>query len=242
MRYIDIVSRCVTYLLLTGALAFSAAEPVWAADSIAQVEATTTGSAGSEPKVEDDETGRPDDPSKTLAGPDHVGAGDPPLLVGGRPQRNPGVAAQYAVIGLGAVARSPHRGVRRLLVLVDPDGAGVAGLEAGGGCQLHVRPHPGRHQNQIGVEVSLVGGHRGHAAARSSLRRSDGDPGVVLDAVLTKEIGKHWRIRLLGRNLLTPTIERTQLVRPSTTNIETEETVRSYTSGAQISLGLNYSF
>ncbi len=65
---------------------------------------------------------------------------------------------------------------------------------------------------------------------------------VVLDAVLTKEIGEHWRIRLLGRNLLTPTIERTQLVRPSTTNIETEETVRSYTSGAQISLGLNYSF
>ena len=65
---------------------------------------------------------------------------------------------------------------------------------------------------------------------------------VVLDAVLTQEIGDHWRIRLFGRNLLTPTIERTQLVRPSTTNIETNEIVRSYTSGAQISLGLNYTF
>ncbi|SFR35191.1 Outer membrane receptor proteins, mostly Fe transport [Robiginitalea myxolifaciens] len=65
---------------------------------------------------------------------------------------------------------------------------------------------------------------------------------VVLDAVLTKELGEHWRFRLIGRNLLTPTIERTQLVRPSTTNIETNEVVRSYTSGAQISLGLNYRF
>ena len=65
---------------------------------------------------------------------------------------------------------------------------------------------------------------------------------MVLDAVLIQELGEHWRIRLMGRNLLTPTIERTQLVRPSTTNIETEEVVRSYTSGAQISLGLNYTF
>ncbi|MEM7380354.1 MAG: TonB-dependent receptor [Bacteroidota bacterium] len=65
---------------------------------------------------------------------------------------------------------------------------------------------------------------------------------VVLDAVLSKEFGKHWRLRLIGRNLLNPDIERTQLVRPSTTNIETEEIVRSYTSGTQISLGLNYRF
>ena len=63
---------------------------------------------------------------------------------------------------------------------------------------------------------------------------------VVLDAVITKQIDRHWRIRLRGRNLLTPTIERTQLVRPSTTGIETEEIVRSYTTGAQIILGINY--
>ncbi len=65
---------------------------------------------------------------------------------------------------------------------------------------------------------------------------------VVLDAVVSKEFGDHWRLRLIGRNLLNPDIERTQLVRPSTTNIETEEIVRSYTLGTQISLGLNYRF
>ncbi len=63
---------------------------------------------------------------------------------------------------------------------------------------------------------------------------------VVMDAVVTKTFNRHWRLRLRGRNLLNPTIERTQLVRPSTTGIETEETVRSYTSGAQITLGVNY--
>lgn len=65
---------------------------------------------------------------------------------------------------------------------------------------------------------------------------------VVLDAVLSKEFGEHWRLRLIGRNLLNPEIKRTQLVRPSTTGIETDEIVRSYTTGSQISLGVNYSF
>jgi len=65
---------------------------------------------------------------------------------------------------------------------------------------------------------------------------------VVLDAVLGKEFGEHWRVRLIGRNLLNPEIKRTQLVKPSTTNIETDEIVRSYTAGSQISLGLNYTF
>jgi outer membrane receptor protein involved in Fe transport len=65
---------------------------------------------------------------------------------------------------------------------------------------------------------------------------------VVLDAVVIKSIGEHWRIRAIGRNLLNPEIKRTQLVRPSTTNIETEETVRSYTTGVQIRLGLAYTF
>lgn len=65
---------------------------------------------------------------------------------------------------------------------------------------------------------------------------------VVLDAVISKEFGDHWRVRLRGRNLLNPDIRRTQLVRPSTTGIQTEQTVRSYTTGSQISLGINYSF
>ena len=65
---------------------------------------------------------------------------------------------------------------------------------------------------------------------------------VVFDATLTKELGEHWTLRFLGRNLLNPDIKRTQLVKPSTTNVETEEIVRSYTSGTTLSLGLNYSF
>ncbi len=65
---------------------------------------------------------------------------------------------------------------------------------------------------------------------------------VTLDAVLIKEFGAHWRLRFIGRNLLNPDIKRTQLVRPSTTGIETEETVRSYTSGSTLSLGVSYSF
>lgn len=65
---------------------------------------------------------------------------------------------------------------------------------------------------------------------------------VLLDAVLSKEWGNHWQLRLIGRNLLNPEIKRTQLVRPSTTGIETEEVVRSYTAGAQLRLGLTYTF
>lgn len=65
---------------------------------------------------------------------------------------------------------------------------------------------------------------------------------VVLDAVIGKEVGAHWSFRLTGRNLLNPEIRRTQLVRPSTTGIQSEETVRSYTAGAQLSFGINYTF
>ncbi len=65
---------------------------------------------------------------------------------------------------------------------------------------------------------------------------------VSLDAVLIKEFGEHWRLRFIARNLLNPDIRRTQLVKPSTTGIETEQTVRSYNSGSVLSLGVNYSF
>ncbi len=64
---------------------------------------------------------------------------------------------------------------------------------------------------------------------------------VVLDAVVSKEIGEHVTVRLIGRNLLNPEIERTQLIRPSS-GIETEEIVRSYSVGAQFSLGFSYRF
>ena len=65
---------------------------------------------------------------------------------------------------------------------------------------------------------------------------------VVLNTVISKEIGKHWKLSFNGENLLNPVIKQTQLVRNTITDIETEETVFSYTSGVGLSLGLSYSF
>lgn len=65
---------------------------------------------------------------------------------------------------------------------------------------------------------------------------------VTLDLILNKEFGDHWSIQLKGQNLLNPTIERVQKIRPSTTGVETSRTVRSYDNGAEFSLGINYSF
>ena len=65
---------------------------------------------------------------------------------------------------------------------------------------------------------------------------------VTLNTVLSKELGDHWSLKFTGKNLLNPEIERVQNIKPSTTGIETTETVRSYTRGAVLSLGVNYSF
>lgn len=65
---------------------------------------------------------------------------------------------------------------------------------------------------------------------------------VSLDALLGKELGNGWSMKLSGKNLLNPEIKRTQNVRPNTTGIETKETVRSYFRGAEVSLGVNYKF
>ena len=65
---------------------------------------------------------------------------------------------------------------------------------------------------------------------------------VVLDAVVSKELGEHVMLRLIGRNLLNPKIERTQLVRESSTGLDVNRVVRSYDIGAQFSLGFNYTF
>jgi len=45
-----------------------------------------------------------------------------------------------------------------------------------------------------------------------------------------------------GKNLLNPEIKQTQLIKNPVTNIETEQTVSSYSTGMGISLGLNYKF
>ncbi|MCY2686208.1 TonB-dependent receptor [Salinimicrobium sp. TH3] len=65
---------------------------------------------------------------------------------------------------------------------------------------------------------------------------------ISLDAVLSQDLGDYWGIKFTGKNLLNPTVERVQDVKPSTTGIETTETVRSYTRGAVLSLGINYNF
>ena len=65
---------------------------------------------------------------------------------------------------------------------------------------------------------------------------------VSLDAIMSKNFGEHFNLKLTGKNILNPEIKRTQNVRPSTTGIETTETVRSYTRGATISLGVGYKF
>ena len=63
---------------------------------------------------------------------------------------------------------------------------------------------------------------------------------VVLDAILSQDLGKHWSIKMTAKNLLNPKIKREQNIKPSTTGIETTETVRSYSRGSVFSLGINY--
>ena len=65
---------------------------------------------------------------------------------------------------------------------------------------------------------------------------------VSLDLILSKTINKHFKIGISGKNILNPEIKRTQLIKPSTTNVETDETVLSYTRGARFGLNLNYTF
>lgn len=65
---------------------------------------------------------------------------------------------------------------------------------------------------------------------------------VTLDLIVRKSFGEHWQLGLSAKNILNPEIERTQLVRPSTTGIEREETVLSYSRGAQLGINLNYTF
>ncbi len=64
---------------------------------------------------------------------------------------------------------------------------------------------------------------------------------VTLNAIVSKKFAKNWQLQLRAQNLLNPEIKRTQLVKPSTTNIETNQVVRSYSLGSTFSLGLTYS-
>ncbi|MBD0824763.1 TonB-dependent receptor [Aestuariibaculum marinum] len=63
---------------------------------------------------------------------------------------------------------------------------------------------------------------------------------VTLDLVVSKEITENLQIKFVGRNLLNPEIEQTQLIRDIPTGIETNETVQSYKKGSLLSLSLKY--
>lgn len=65
---------------------------------------------------------------------------------------------------------------------------------------------------------------------------------VTLDWLLNKSFGEHLRVGITAKNLINPEIRRTQLIKPSTTGIESEETVLSYTRGRQFGLNINYTF
>lgn len=65
---------------------------------------------------------------------------------------------------------------------------------------------------------------------------------VVLDAVVSKDFGKHWVLRVVGKNLLNPQIKQTQLIRDSASGQENEKTVLSYTNGIGLNVSVNYSF
>ncbi|TGV01918.1 TonB-dependent receptor [Flavivirga rizhaonensis] len=64
----------------------------------------------------------------------------------------------------------------------------------------------------------------------------------TLDLVVSKKITDKLLVKFIGRNLINPDIEQTQLVRDINTNIETDKIVSSYKKGSLLSLSLKYSF
>ena len=91
------------------------------------------------------------------------GAGHPAGLVGGRPERHPGWAAEHQVWQGDGVAGREDPGQRRAHPRVDHDGP--IGQVPGTSADQHLRgrAHPGRDDHQVGVELSAVH-HRCQAA------------------------------------------------------------------------------
>lgn len=65
---------------------------------------------------------------------------------------------------------------------------------------------------------------------------------VSLDLVVSKQITDKLYLNFVGRNLLNPQIEQTQLITRVNTNVETNEIVSSYKKGSLLSLSLKYTF
>jgi len=64
----------------------------------------------------------------------------------------------------------------------------------------------------------------------------------TMDLVLSKNLSDKLLLKLVGRNLLNPNIEQTQLIRNINTSSTTNEIVSSYKKGRQFNLSLKYSF
>ena len=65
---------------------------------------------------------------------------------------------------------------------------------------------------------------------------------VTLDLVLSKKLSKNLSMKLTGKNMLNPSIEQSQKVKPLSTEIETTEIISSYKKGMDLSLGFKYTF
>jgi len=65
---------------------------------------------------------------------------------------------------------------------------------------------------------------------------------VTLDLVLSKKLSENLSMKLTGKNMLNPSIEQSQKVKPLSTEIETTEIISSYKKGMDLSLGFKYTF
>ena len=65
---------------------------------------------------------------------------------------------------------------------------------------------------------------------------------ATLDLVLSKKLSKNLSVKLTGKNMLNPSIEQSQKVKPLSTKIETTEIINSYKKGMDLSLGVKYTF
>ncbi|KAA1244214.1 TonB-dependent receptor [Aquimarina sp. RZ0] len=65
---------------------------------------------------------------------------------------------------------------------------------------------------------------------------------VALDFIVNKEINNHWNIGLTAKNLLNPTIERTQFIQEVVSGNQFDSAILSYSTGIETSLSINYKF
>jgi outer membrane receptor protein involved in Fe transport len=65
---------------------------------------------------------------------------------------------------------------------------------------------------------------------------------VSMDFVVSKELTDKLVLKFVGRNLLNPDVDQTQLIRDINTGVETNATVLSYKKGSLLSLSLKYTF